>query len=491
LAVAGTGLITGTGFANAAPSTGSQAAKPSDQTLTAGLVAYQSNQLTVTGDGSKSSDDTDTITDYSFDFGDGTAAVAGSAATETHTYAKTGTYTVTLTVTDSAGDTNATSQHVTVANSYTPSNVARLLDTRIGTGEGNAAPVGAGQVLRLYVAGVDNVPATGATALVFDVTATDPTANSFLTVWPDGTTQPTLSTVNFQAGSTVRNLVTVPVSADGYIDFFNNAGSTDVIADFEGYYSNAPGFSGGYFSPVTPFRALDTRSGTGGVPASPVGPGQAVTVNPNSRGTVGNVRGIVLNVTVTNSTVNGGNLTVFSGVQPGEPNVSFAAGQTISNQVIIPTDAADDISFYNWIGNADVVADVEGYIVEPGSASGSAFTPTTATRILDTRNGTGGVPAAPVGPNSDLGLQVAGVDGIPADVTAVDINVTDVSPTATDYLTIGSTPGAGPTTDLHFNQGQILSEKVFVPVGPDGKIYFHNYNGSTDLVAGLAGYFEG
>jgi PKD repeat protein len=465
--------------------------------LVAALDTYQNAELTVVGDGSKTSDSW-AITDYSFDFGDGSAPQAGTASTQTHHYPKPGTYTVSLTVTDSAGNTNTATSEVVVGSAYQAIQTIRLLDTRNGTGAPQAQ-LGAGGVLGLQITGNNNIPTTGITAVVLDVTAANPTANSFLTVWPDGTTQPTLSTVNFQAGATVRNLVTVPVGANGKVDFFNNTGSTDVIADLEGVYSDSAtqGVYGTDFSvPVQPSRVLDTRNGTGDGSAGQIGAGRSVTVGVNPQGTLSGATAVVLNVTVTNPTT-AGNLTVYQSDLPSvptEPNVSFSAGQTISNLVIVPVDFNDQISFFNATGSVDVTADIQGYYQFPPTGAptvtSSAFTPTPPTRIMDTRNGTGGVPTAPVGPNSDLVLQVAGVDGIPANVTAVDLNVTDVNPTASGYLTITATGGAGTTTNLHFGQGQILSDQVLVPVGPDGKIRFHNYTGSTDLVAGLSGYFQ-
>ena len=64
----------------------------------------------------------------------------------------------------------------------------------------------------------------GATAVVANVTATGATAQSFLTAYPDGTTRPLASNLNFGAGQTVPNLVTVPLSAGGAIDLYNAVG---------------------------------------------------------------------------------------------------------------------------------------------------------------------------------------------------------------------------------------------------------------------------
>ena len=53
----------------------------------------------------------------------------------------------------------------------------------------------------------------------------------------------------------------------GKVTIYNNAGSTDVIVDVGGWFTDASvaGTAGAY-TPLTPARILDTRDGTGGVP---------------------------------------------------------------------------------------------------------------------------------------------------------------------------------------------------------------------------------
>jgi hypothetical protein len=65
---------------------------------------------------------------------------------------------------------------------------------------------------------------------------TGPTAQSFLTVWPDGASQPLASDLNYAAGQTVPNLVVVKVGTTGAVDFYNGVGSTDVVVDVVGWY---------------------------------------------------------------------------------------------------------------------------------------------------------------------------------------------------------------------------------------------------------------
>ena len=108
----------------------------------------------------------------------------------------------------------------------------------------------------------------GASAAVLNVTAVDPTENGYLTVFPEGTTQPVVSNLNFAPKEIVANLVTVPLSAAGGISIYNFAGSTDVVVDVEGYYTSTPATNDlGLYNPLSPSRALGSsgirRAGCG------------------------------------------------------------------------------------------------------------------------------------------------------------------------------------------------------------------------------------
>ena len=95
--------------------------------------------------------------------------------------------------------------------------------------------------LSLQVGGQGGVPASGVSAVVLNVTVTQPTASGYVTVWGDGTTRPTASNLNFAAGATVSSLVVTPVGATGKVDVYNgSAGSVQLIADVSGYYLAEP-----------------------------------------------------------------------------------------------------------------------------------------------------------------------------------------------------------------------------------------------------------
>jgi uncharacterized protein (DUF1501 family) len=111
---------------------------------------------------------------------------------------------------------------------------ARLLDTRNAIGApGNG--VGPGSEIALAVAGVGGVAPT-ARAVVLNVTATDATTDTFVTVYPDGVARPEASNLNVSAGDAIANLVVAKLGDNGQVRLFNSAGSLDLIADVTGYF---------------------------------------------------------------------------------------------------------------------------------------------------------------------------------------------------------------------------------------------------------------
>lgn len=118
----------------------------------------------------------------------------------------------------------------TVAGAFVPVPPARFLDTR------NRGPVGADGVASFQVGGVKGIPANAA-AVTFNLTVTGPSSFGYISAYPTGTDRPDSSNVNFDAGQTVPNSVTVPVGIDGKVTLFNrSAASSQLIADVSGYY---------------------------------------------------------------------------------------------------------------------------------------------------------------------------------------------------------------------------------------------------------------
>ncbi len=126
------------------------------------------------------------------------------------------------------------------ASSFVPVTPCRLLDTRPASIVGaRSTPVGSAETFTTAAWGVNgncSIP-TGATALSMNVVAINATSASYLTVFPAGRPLPLSSSLNWVAGAPpTPNAVTVPLSADGRLSFYNNSGSVDLAVDIVGYY---------------------------------------------------------------------------------------------------------------------------------------------------------------------------------------------------------------------------------------------------------------
>jgi hypothetical protein len=378
----------------------------------------------------------------------------------------------------------------------------RILDTREGLG--GRGPLQPGGVMHVKVTGVGGVPASGVSAVMINVTATNTTAPGYFTVYPTGQAPPTASNLNFVAGQSIANLVTAKVGVGGSIDIFNYAGTDDAVFDIVGYFPTAGaaerlgagiGASGGQLVPLTPARILDTRVGIGGVRA-PLGTNGSLSFPVTGVGGVpaAGVSAVVLNVTATNTSAPG-YLTVWpaGNARPTASNLDFTAGQSVPNLVVAKVGSGGRVSVFNYSGATDVVADVMGWFTAPGTsggAAGSLFHALAPARILDTRAGIGSPPAA-LGPGGTLTLHVAGAGGVPpAGALGAVLNVTATNTTVASFLTVWPSGVPMPTaSNLDFVAGQTVPNLVIGKLGPGGTVEIYNFAGSTDVVADVVGWF--
>ena len=104
----------------------------------------------------------------------------------------------------------------------------RVLDTRTSVGAFQGE-------LTVNVEGSPcGLPGT-ARAYVFNATVVPQGALGYLTLWPDGTTQPVVSTLNALDGAITSNMAIVP-TANGFIDAFTT-NKTDLILDIFSYFA--------------------------------------------------------------------------------------------------------------------------------------------------------------------------------------------------------------------------------------------------------------
>jgi hypothetical protein len=126
------------------------------------------------------------------------------------------------------------------------------------------------------------------------------------------------------------------------------------------------------------------------------------------------------------------------------------------------------------------------------TTQGSEYTPLSPTRLLDTRKGQGGT-SSQLLDNGSIKLKVAGVDGIPAGVTAVALNLTVVDADGGGYIEANTGTFNG-TSNLNYGPNLIYSNSVITQVAPDGTVTLSNFATAktvkTDLIADVTGYFS-
>jgi hypothetical protein len=247
---------------------------------------------------------------------------------------------------------------------------------------------------------------------------------------------------------------------------------THVIIDLAGWYrSNA----GAAFTPLSPQRVLDTRTGA-------IGQNYSLSL---ANLVSGDAVAVAVNLTATQA-AGAGYLTAYpcGGAVPLVSNVNFAPGQTVPNSAVVPIGANRSICFF---ANAPthVIVDLAGAF----SGSGTSLTTVVPTRLLDTRNGTGGWLGA-LGHTQTIDLAVGGSAGVPASAGAVVLNVTATEAGGPGYLTVYPCGGAVPlASNLNFTAGDTRANLVTVRLGTNGKVCFYSY-GRTSVLADITGYLS-
>ncbi|MFF4100063.1 PKD domain-containing protein [Streptomyces sp. NPDC001903] len=400
-----------------------------------------------------------TAMSYRVDFGDGTQPVVTRQGDEpqalaSHTYAKPGDYVAKVTAVNGVGRTAAAEKPVKVtaadkplAADFTASPVLPTSDSP----EETVRPLTIGLDLRSAVA---PWPVTGVQVDFGDgpggFEPGDYQSPGQHTYDAPGEYKVTAKLQDVKgATSTVSKTVRVDYSASGYVA-------------------------------TEPFRIVDTRtylwSLQGGEPWS--------SRLPTGGSLSGGMAAAVLNVTVTGASEDT-HLSVSPNRQdrPATSNVNVRAGGTSSNTVTVPVGSDGSVWFRLNSGQAKLIVDFVGYY-QPNI--GQRFSPVTPTRLADTRTAPDGALAG----GRTRTVKVAGVGAIPADATAVALNLTSTGATSDTHVIAYPNPSQRPaTSNLNPEPGKDKSNQAIVPVGPNGTITLYNNSGSTHLVVDAVGYY--
>ncbi|HET7725489.1 MAG TPA: hypothetical protein VFK68_12670, partial [Propionibacteriaceae bacterium] len=174
---------------------------------------------------------------------------------------------------------------------------------------------------------------------------------------------PVASNLNWSAGTTIPNLVTVKVGSNGKVSLFQfGPGGAQVVVDVAGFFLGGTPKEVGTFVALSPVRVLDTRT------SSSIGAGRTRSLPLFTQGGIpaSGVSSVVMNTTVT-ETHAPGFLTVFPGTSPlpGTSDLNWSGpGVTIPKLVTVQLGTDGSVKIYNAsAGTTQVVADVAGYYI--------------------------------------------------------------------------------------------------------------------------------
>jgi hypothetical protein len=372
---------------------------------------------------------------------------------------------------------------------------ARVLDTRPSSHVGNATTLKSQTKQTFSVTGIplDAVAVTG------NLTVTGPTAAGYVTLAPALSLHgvPSTSTINFPAGDTRANGVTVALSYAGTLDVIYRAASTsataDVIFDVTGYFTNDA--AGMTYHTQTPTRVLDTR------PSSHVGNAttlQSQTKQYFSVGLPSNAKAVTGNLTVTGQTALG-YVTLAPALSlhgvPSTSTINFPAGDTRANGVTVALSGSGTLDVIyraaSTSATADVIFDVTGYFTN--DATGMTYHTLTPNRVLDTR------PSSHAGNATTLQSQTMqnfsfGVES--SNAFAVTGNLTVTGPTAVGYVTLApalSLHGGPSTSTINFPAGDTRANNVSLPLFNRKSLAAMYWAATTkdtaDIIFDVTGYY--
>jgi len=363
----------------------------------------------------------------------------------------------------------------------------RVVDTRPLYGGGGPIPGGTHQDFPISGAPRCGIPASAA-AYSLNVTVVPQGYLSYLTVWPTGQPQPSVSTLNSLDGRIKANAAIVPAGASGDVSVYATD-TTNVILDIDGYFAPVSGSTLAFYT-LPPCRVADTRQDTfpPGL-GSPYLTGRQERPFPILNATACNIPSSAaaysLNFTVV---PHGplGYLTVWStgGSRPNVSTLNDIPGQNIANAAIVVAGASGEVSVYPT-NDTDLVIDINGYFA-PAGLGGLSLYGVRPCRVIDTRKVGGGQPfSGTLTPPVDVVDTGCGTSSL---AQAYVFNATVVPQGALSYLTLWPDGTGQPlVSTLNAQDGSISSNMAIVST-TNGTVDAYA-SGITQLILDISSYF--
>jgi hypothetical protein len=183
--------------------------------------------------------------------------------------------------------------------------------------------------------------------------------------------------------------------------------------------------------------------------------------------------------------------------RPDASNLNYVTGGAVANSVIAPVGASGKVCFYSN-QETDFLVDITGWF--SGSTNGVAtFVGATPRRVIDTRNAIGG-PKVRIPAGGTISIPLAGAsmqrsdgtpESIPADATAVAMNVTAVLPSQAGFFTVWPCGAPMPVaSNVNFTRGSVVANGVVTSLGPQGAVCLYS-DQQSDVLVDVLGWFGG
>ncbi len=337
----------------------------------------------------------------------------------------------------------------------------RLADSRQSLSLTTFTP---GTVNYLTIAGHGGVPAN-ATAVMVNMTVTNPAGAGWLRAWPCGQTIPDTSTLNYTDGQTVANGALMQLGAGGKLCFQATTG-LDLIVDVMGWQGNGGSLG---FGATGQQRLFDSRSG------APVDAASVVRVKiPGS-----SPKAATLNITAV-SPAAAGHLTVWpcDALHPVTSSLNFSDGDVIANAVTVGVSASGEVCM-DASTSSHLIVDLSGVWSEKAGARPTSVTPS---RLLDSR---GSKPAA----GFVQKVQVTGRAAVPTAATAAQVNITVTDPNGSGFVTAWPCGQPQPNvSNVNYANGETVANSATVPLG--GGQLCVAASSPADLIIDVTGYLK-
>ena len=255
----------------------------------------------------------------------------------------------------------------------------------------------------------------------------------------------------------------------------------------------APTLPGGAFDKLAPARVLDTRSGVGAPTAAVAAHGSVTVALAGRNGVPSSGSPSVLLTLMASSPTAAGDVIAYRGgsTRPTTSSVTFAAGQTVSNSVVVQV-GTGGVTFYNSsAGTVQLTADLAGYYASGAPTQAGMYGAVSPIRLLDTAHGVGAA-TGPLPAHGSVDVQLTGRGGVPASGAAVVLAELGVaSPSAPGTLVAYPSGTARPdTTTVAFSAGRRAANLAAVRVSSAGRItVYNNSSAPVQLLGDVSGYF--